>query len=158
MKMLWLLKFDVISIIPLWIGNNEISIVNLSLTVGFVALIKTDITKLYNNLEVLRNFQVINVLNFSTSKCLLGGIYLSRLIRVQAFQLKKKFKCKCKEAFFGEDSSLGSINDHPFIPSIISVNKNFFLILSNLTTNDYAYFSKNADIVSTLNEVKKLID
>ena len=60
MKMSPLSQFDVISIIPLWIGNNEISLTNLSLTVGFVVLIGIVIFYwLYSNQVIPRSWQVI---------------------------------------------------------------------------------------------------
>jgi len=60
MKMSPLSQFDVISIIPLWIGNNELSITNLSLTIVFVIVIGIVFFKLlYNNYLIPRGWQVI---------------------------------------------------------------------------------------------------
>lgn len=53
-------QFDVICIIPLWIGNNEISFTNLSFTVVFVLLIGIVVfVWLYSNQIIPRNFQVM---------------------------------------------------------------------------------------------------
>ena len=60
MKISPLSQFDVICIIPIWIGNNEISITNLSLTVFFVLLISIIFFKvLYTNNLVPRNWQIL---------------------------------------------------------------------------------------------------
>jgi hypothetical protein len=49
-------QFDVISIIPLWIGKNELSLTNLSLTIVFVLIIGIIFFKvLYNNYLIPRN-------------------------------------------------------------------------------------------------------
>lgn len=60
MNMSPLSQFDVICIIPLWIGNNEISFTNLSFTVVFVVLIGIIFFFwLYSNQIIPRSFQVI---------------------------------------------------------------------------------------------------
>lgn len=52
-------QFDVISIVPFWIGNNEISLTNLSLTVFFVLIIGAIFFKLlYTNYLIPRNWQI----------------------------------------------------------------------------------------------------
>jgi hypothetical protein len=100
----------------------------------FVVLIKTEINKLYSNLEVLRNFQVMSILNFSMSNLSLGGgKYLNKLIKVQVFQVKRKPKIE----FFDENSILGSIQHHPYIPNIIFANNKFYFKTSNLTKKHY---------------------
>ena len=53
-------QFDIICILPLGIGNNELSLTNLGLTVLFVILISFIFFKLfYNNYLVARGWQVI---------------------------------------------------------------------------------------------------
>ena len=53
-------QFDVICIIPIWIGNNEISITNLSFTVLFVIVLGIAILYwLYGNQLIPRSWQVI---------------------------------------------------------------------------------------------------
>lgn len=60
MKMSPLSQFDVISIIPMWIGNNEISLTNLSLTIIFVLVIGIVFFKLlYNNYLIPRGWQIV---------------------------------------------------------------------------------------------------
>jgi ATP synthase subunit 6 len=60
MKMSPLSQFDVICIIPLGIGNNEMSITNLSMTVMFVVLIGIIVFYwLYSNQVVPRSFQIM---------------------------------------------------------------------------------------------------
>lgn len=60
MKMSPLSQFDVICIIPIWIGNNEISITNLSFTVLFVIVLGIAILYwLYGNQLIPRSWQVI---------------------------------------------------------------------------------------------------
>jgi ATP synthase subunit 6 len=52
-------QFDVICIIPFWIGNNEISLTNLSLTVFFVLVIGAVFFRLlYTNYLIPRNWQI----------------------------------------------------------------------------------------------------
>jgi len=52
-------QFDVICIIPFWIGNNEISLTNLSLTVFFVLIIGAVFFRLlYTNYLIPRNWQI----------------------------------------------------------------------------------------------------
>jgi len=53
-------QFDVISIIPIWIGNNEISLTNLSCTVSFVIILGYIFLKVgYRNNLVPKGWQVI---------------------------------------------------------------------------------------------------
>lgn len=60
MKMSPLSQFDVICIIPMWIGNNEISITNLSFTVLFVIVLGIAVLYwLYGNQLIPRSWQVI---------------------------------------------------------------------------------------------------
>jgi len=60
MKMSPLSQFDVICIMPFWIGRNEISFTNLSFTVVFVLLIGVVFfVFLYGNQIIPRSFQVI---------------------------------------------------------------------------------------------------
>lgn len=60
MKMSPLSQFDVISIIPIWIGNNELTLSNLSLTVVFVLILGFVFFKfIYSNHLVPRGWQVI---------------------------------------------------------------------------------------------------
>jgi len=52
-------QFDVICIIPFWIGNNEISLTNLSLTVFFVLVIGAVFFRLlYTNYLIPRSWQI----------------------------------------------------------------------------------------------------
>jgi len=60
MKMSPLSQFDVISIIPFWIGNNELTLSNLSFTVIFVLILGFVFFKfIYSNHLVPRGWQVI---------------------------------------------------------------------------------------------------
>jgi len=60
MKISPLSQFDVVSIIPLWIGNNEISLTNLSLTVFFIIFIGVIFFMLlYTNYLIPRGWQII---------------------------------------------------------------------------------------------------
>jgi len=154
-------QFDVICIIPLWLGNNEFSITNLSFTVLFVIIIGiVSLYWLYSNQVIPRSWQVM-------LKSIFMSIY--RIVYFFFFKFKKKKIIFTQKAFYVRSNVLcsdkiakivklgkqrhevyrtkhvkksaklyeiDSVQDHPFIPKAIKTNRGFIVMFFNLTTSD----------------------